>query len=189
MKGDVLTVQVPFMRVRRGLGVGFQQVEEGGALVGPALPTAVWIARAHVLERTLRACGPGTLEVLAFRLGTTPQRLVLIHALVYLAPDLQEAVLFARSGASRITFESLVRIARLPLWQDQREAWQQLTGAGVFERAIRARNPRVVTGEADSTPQESSRSEEHSASLVFQRIPRSGNRPLGEPTESIQGLK
>jgi hypothetical protein len=43
-----------------------------------------------------------------------------------LAPDLQEAVLLSRLEASRVNFHTLLRIARVPLWQDQREAWREI---------------------------------------------------------------
>lgn len=161
MKGDELTVQIPFMRVRRGLGVHFQEAGEGAGYLGPPLPTALWLARAHALEQTLRDCGPGALRVLAQRVGATPQRLVLIHALVFLAPDLQEAVLLSKPEASRVTFDTLVRIARMPVWSNQREAWQKVAGAGAGnERAIGAGNPRAVTENPRSAPQKSSRSGE-----------------------------
>lgn len=124
MKVDELIVQVPFMRVRRGLEVGFQQPGVAGGPIGPPTPLALCLARAQVLDRTLEACGPGSLGILAERLGISPQRLAQIHALVYLAPDIQEAVLLSKAEASRVNFHTLLRLARVPLWQDQRKAWQ-----------------------------------------------------------------
>lgn len=124
MKLDELTVQVPFMRVRRGLEVGFQQPGVEGGPIGPPTPLALCLARAHALDRTLETCGPGSLGILADRLGISRPRLAQIHALVYLAPDIQEAVLLSKAEASRVNFHTLLRIARVPLWQDQRKAWQ-----------------------------------------------------------------
>lgn len=123
MKLDELTVQVPFMRVRRGLEVGFQQPGAEGGPVGPPTPLALCLARAHTLDRTLKACGPGSLGILAERLGISPQRLAQIHALIYLAPDIQEAVLLSKAESSLVNFHTLLRIARVPLWRDQRKAW------------------------------------------------------------------
>lgn len=123
MKLDELTVQVPFMRVRRGLEVGFQHPGAEGGPIGRATPLALCLSRAHVLDRTIEACGPGSLRVLAGRLGISPQRLAQIHALVYLAPDIQEAVLLSKAEASRVNFHTLLRIARVLLWKDQRKAW------------------------------------------------------------------
>jgi len=80
MKVDELIVQVPFMRVRRGLEVGFQQPGVAGGPIGPPTPLALCLARAQVLDRTLEACGPGSLGILAERLGISPQRLAQIHA-------------------------------------------------------------------------------------------------------------
>jgi hypothetical protein len=128
MKVDELTVQVPFMRVRRGLEVGFQQPGVEGGPIGPPTPLALCLARAHTLDQTLEECGPGSLGVLANRLGISKPRLAQIHALVYLAPDLQEAVLLSKIEASRVNFHALLRIARIPLWPDQREAWREIVG-------------------------------------------------------------
>lgn len=126
MKVDELTVQVPFMRVRRGLEVGFQQPGVEGGLIGPPTPLALCLARAHALDLTLEECGPGSLGVLANRLGVSKPRLAQIHALVYLAPDLQEAILFSKREASRVNFHALLKIARMALWEDQREAWREI---------------------------------------------------------------
>ncbi len=128
MKVDELTVQVPFMRVRRGLEVGFQQPGVGGGLTGPPTPLALCLARAHSLDQTLDECGPGAMRILAGRLGISPQRLAQVHALVYLAPDLQEAVLLSKVEASRLNFHALLKIARMPLWQEQREVWRKVVG-------------------------------------------------------------
>ena len=126
MKADELTVHVPFMRVRRGLQVGFQPPGQVGGPIGPPTPLAVCLARAHSLDQTLATWGPGALGVLADRLSVSRPRLAQIHALVYLAPDIQEAVLLSKLEASRVNFHSLLRIARMPLWQGQREAWREL---------------------------------------------------------------
>lgn len=128
MKADELTVQVLFMRVRRGLEVKFQQPGQEGGPLGPPTPLAICLARAHALEQTLEAWGPGALGVLADRLGVSRPRLAQIHALVYLAPDLQEAVLLSKLEASRVNFHALLRIARMPLWQEQRKAWNEIVG-------------------------------------------------------------
>lgn len=128
MKADELTVQVPFMRVRRGLEVGFQQPGDEGGPIGSPTPLARCLARAHVLDLTLEECGPGSLGVLANRLGVSKPRLAQIHALVYLAPDLQEAVILSKREASRVNFHALLKIARMALWQDQREAWREIVG-------------------------------------------------------------
>jgi hypothetical protein len=128
MKADELTVQVPFMRVRRGLEVGFQQPGVEGGPIGPPTPLALCLARAHSLDQTLDDCGPGAMRILAGRLGISPQRLAQVHALVYLAPGIQEAVLLSKVEASRVNFRALLRIARMPLWQDQRAAWCKIAG-------------------------------------------------------------
>jgi hypothetical protein len=64
------------------------------------------------------------------RLGhVTTARVCQILNLVYLAPDIQEAVLFlplTESGRDAITFDDLQSIALIPEWYKQRRMWKQL---------------------------------------------------------------
>jgi hypothetical protein len=64
------------------------------------------------------------------RLGhVTTARVCQILNLVYLAPDIQEAVLFlplTESGRDAITFDALQSIALIPEWYKQRRMWKQL---------------------------------------------------------------
>lgn len=127
MRTEELVVRVPFIRVRRGLKVVFQGAGGKGIPGGPPTPLARCLVRAHVLDQALEDSG-------TFRSGRTQgavsrQRLAQIHALAYLAPDLQEAVLMGTTAASRMDFHTLVRIARMPLWADQRMAWDGVVGA------------------------------------------------------------
>lgn len=131
MRGEELVVRVPFIRVRRGLRVVFQAAGGKGVPGGPPTPLARCLVRAHFLDRALEDSG-------TFRSGRTQgavsrQRLAQIHALAYLAPDLQEAVLMGTRAASRMDFHTLVRIARMPLWADQRKAWDGVVGAASSE--------------------------------------------------------
>lgn len=123
MKVDELTVEVPFMRVRRGLQVTFQKPGEREDSLGRPPRLALCLAKAHVLARSIEAFGPGYSRILAKELGVSQPRVAQLHALVYLAPDLQEAVLLAKAEANRVDFHALLRIARIPLWQDQRRIW------------------------------------------------------------------
>jgi hypothetical protein len=56
-------------------------------------------------------------------------RVCQILNLVYLAPDIQEAVLFlplTQSGRDDMTFGDLQSIALIPEWHKQRRMWKQL---------------------------------------------------------------
>jgi hypothetical protein len=66
------------------------------------------------------------------RMGhVTTARVCQILNLVYLAPDIQEAVLFlplTQSGRDAITFDALQSIALIPEWHKQRRMWKRLQG-------------------------------------------------------------
>jgi len=127
MRTEELVVRVPFIRVRRGLKVVFQPAGGKGVPGGPPTPLARCLARAHVLARAME--DSGTFRSRCPQGAVSRQRLAQVHALTYLAPDLQEAVLMGTVAASRMDFHTLVRIARMPLWADQRKAWDAVVGA------------------------------------------------------------
>lgn len=126
MSSDDLIVRVPYIRVRRGLNVEFQSAGKDGTANGPPTPLARCLAKAHALTHLLAELGPGAISRQAERWAVSRQRLAQIHALTYLAPDLQESVLIGTLEASRMDFHTLVKIARIPLWQEQREAWRKI---------------------------------------------------------------
>lgn len=122
MKEDVISLEVPFLRVRRGLGVGFQ--EAGDDLMdGEPTPMALYLAKAHALDRLLTAEGDGALSRVAKQWGVSRPRVAQLHGLIYLAPDLQMKVLKGSAEASRLNFHSLLSIARHSNWIDQRDIW------------------------------------------------------------------
>lgn len=163
MKEAELSFQVPFTRIRSGLKVSFQV----GSVVGapPGAPTSLGksLAMAHFYDRAILAQGPGALCALARRWGVSPQRLAQVHALVYLAPDLQEAVLLSRPEAGMLTFSSLVAIARKPLWAEQRKAWRRITDPNGRE-SISGLNGAIGNTERAICPQGQARTGE----LAFQ---------------------
>lgn len=122
MSRDELVLQVAFNRVRWGLRLAIHAPTTRGGRT-KATPLAKTLALAHALDRAMEAGGPGTFIRLANAWGMKPQRLALIHVLVYLAPDLQEQVLAGSLEAGRMRFEDLVAFARIPWWPGQREAW------------------------------------------------------------------
>ena len=63
-------------------------------------------------------------------------RISQIMNLIWLAPDIQEEILFMvnRKGYDRITGRALLPIARLISWEDQRRAWKELLRSVANER-------------------------------------------------------
>jgi hypothetical protein len=112
-------------RGRKGLAAG----------PAPAVPpgrvprVARLLALAHRLEQLLRAGVARDYAELG-RLGrVTRARVSQLMSLLYLAPDLQEAVLFLpRTGRGRdpVILRDLLPIAAVPDWKRQRRLWQAL---------------------------------------------------------------
>jgi hypothetical protein len=120
--------------------VHFEQHRRGRKelAVGPA-PTVVppgrvprvarLLALAHRLEGLLRAGVARDYAALG-RLGhVTRARVSQVMSLLYLAPDLQEQVLFlprAQRGRDPVILRDLLPIAAVPDWKRQRRLWQAL---------------------------------------------------------------
>ncbi len=145
MKADELTFHVSFTRIRRGLKVSFLPVSGEGGPNGPPAPLGKSLAMAHFFDQAMTALGPGTLSGLAGRWSIRPQHLAQVHALVYLAPDLQEAVLLSKSEAGKLTFHSLVAIAQRPFWEGQRETLGEGSRTPIGPRAFWAVRGGLVT--------------------------------------------
>lgn len=160
MSGDDLKVQVPFIRVRRGLEVTFQQAGGPQGPCGPPTPLARCVARAHLLSRALDASGPGALARIARQSGVSRQRLAQIHTLVYLAPELQEAILMGTLEASRVYFADLLRIAKRLHWSEQRALWEEVVYSAHPPETNPGRNPPSGNMPLPQPPQKSGRSAE-----------------------------
>jgi hypothetical protein len=97
------------------------------ALAGRVPRVTRLMALAIRLDGLLRA---GTMRSEIARLGhVTTARVCQILNLIYLAPDIQEAVLFlplTRSGRDRVSFGDLQSVALIPEWHKQRRLWKQL---------------------------------------------------------------
>ena len=125
--------QVHFRHAGRGRG---KQVHEGLAPEEPQLPrgrvprVAKLMALALRMDELLRAGEIANHTQLA-RLGhVTTARVSQIMNLVYLAPDIQEAILLlplTQRGRDAIILAELQPIASKPDWRKQRSAWRQLT--------------------------------------------------------------
>jgi hypothetical protein len=124
--------QVHFRHAGHGRG---KQVGEGLAAAEPNLPTgrvprvSKLMALALRLDELLHAGAIGNYAEVA-RLGhVTRARVCQIMNLVYLAPDIQEAILFlprTERGRDRIILADLQPIAATPAWRRQRRLWARL---------------------------------------------------------------
>ena len=87
------------------------------------------LALAHRLEQLLRAGVARDYADLG-RLGrVTRARVSQLMSLLYLAPDLQEEILFlprAERGRDPVILRDLLPLAAVPDWQRQRRLWQAL---------------------------------------------------------------
>jgi hypothetical protein len=122
----------PRRRGRKELAVG---PEPSPAAPGRVPRVARLLALAHRLEQLLRAGVARDYAELG-RLGHVSRaRISQLMSLLYLAPDLQEQILFlprAQRGREPIILRDLLPIAAVPDWKRQRRLWQAL-------RAPRAR--------------------------------------------------
>ena len=126
--------QVHFRNAGHGRG---KQVREGAAPAEPALPpgrvprVTKLMALALHCDDLLRSGAIGSYAELA-RLGhVTRARVCQIMNLVYLASDLQEALLFlppTERGRDRIILADLQPVAALPDWRQQRRRWAEWIG-------------------------------------------------------------
>jgi hypothetical protein len=127
---------------------------EAGAEPPPAAPGRVprvgrMLALAHRLDRLLRAGVVRDYAELA-RLGrVTRARISQVMALLYLAPDLQERVLFlprTERGRDPIILHDLLPIAAAADWRRQRRLWERFwpgtrRGAGARPTGRPGRRP------------------------------------------------
>ena len=116
----------PRRRGRKELAAG---PVPAGATPGRVPRVARLLALAHRLEQLLRAGVARDYAALG-RLGrVTRARVSQIMSLRYLAPDLQEAILFlprTERGRDPVILRDLLPIAAVPDWQRQRRLWQAL---------------------------------------------------------------
>ena len=85
------------------------------------------LALAHRLDGLLKEGKVKRSRDLAHSGGVTATRVSQILVLVALAPDIQEYILFLSAGEGAFIHEARLRtIARQPLWERQREMFEQL---------------------------------------------------------------
>ena len=123
------------------------RLSPGATTVGASLPPgripriAKLLALAHKLDGLVRQGAIADYAALA-RLGHVSRaRVTQIMSLLYLAPDIQEAVLFlppTRRGRDPIHLGQLQAIAGILDWPEQRARWRELWRHGSNEAATSA---------------------------------------------------
>jgi hypothetical protein len=118
-----IVVSAPLHRVRVRHGQGF--VNEAPVVRLPVrrpARVAIMLALAHTIDTAIGAGRLRDQREAAQRLGLTPPRVTQLLALLRLAPDLQERVLFleAVDGVEPVTERELRPVTRLLCWADQR---------------------------------------------------------------------
>lgn len=118
-----IVVSAPLHRVRVRHGQGF--VNEAPVVRLPVrrpARVAIMLALAHSIDAAISAGRLRDQRDAAQRLGLTPPRVTQLLALLQLAPDLQERVLFleAVDGVEPLTERDLRPVTRVLCWVDQR---------------------------------------------------------------------
>jgi hypothetical protein len=123
--------QIEFRRLAKGR----KQMHEAPTLPRPVVPpgrvprVSRWMALALRFEQLLREGHVASYAELA-RLGqVTNARISQIMNLIYLAPDIQEAILFlprTERGRDPVILRDLQPVAAVGDWTKQRTIWQEL---------------------------------------------------------------
>ena len=118
-----IVVATPLHRVRARHGQGFvRQAPVVRLPVRRPARVAIMLALAHAIDTAIAAGRLRDQGVAAERLGLTRARITQLLALLRLAPDLQERVLFLQAvdGLEPLTERELRPLTRLLCWDDQR---------------------------------------------------------------------
>ena len=129
-----LTIERPVHFRRAGHGAR-KELKDGQAAPAPTPGRVPRIARlmalAIRLEEQVRTGVVGSYSELAAAGHVTRARVSQIMSLLYLAPDVQEAILFlprAERGRDPVILRDLLPIAATPDWRRQRRLWATLVG-------------------------------------------------------------
>jgi hypothetical protein len=94
--------------------------------VGNIPRIAKLMALAHRFDGLIQSGAVGSMAGLAAERGISRARMSQIMALLLLAPDLQEQLLFLPKtvrGRDPITLRALRPVCATPIWEEQRERW------------------------------------------------------------------
>jgi hypothetical protein len=125
--GDCM-VSVRLYRARRGRRVGLTSTEPEPA--PPPKPTVLarTLALAHRLQVMLDDGRAENRADLAGQLGFSRARITQIMSLLWLAPDIQEEILFSVSPTGRdlVSTRDVRAIVRVMEWAEQRRLWHEI---------------------------------------------------------------
>jgi hypothetical protein len=124
-----IEVPVPFQPVGRGRPERRSEVEAAALPPGRVPRVARLMALALRLDELVRTGQIGSYSELASLGQVTRARISQILSLLYLAPDIQEALLFLPPtvrGRDAILLADLMPLAALLDWRKQRRLWRQL---------------------------------------------------------------
>lgn len=117
-------------RVQRGRAKVFSQDEPIPSKPEPKRPLRVarMLALAHRMQAMLDSGEVEDQATLARRLGFSRARVTQLLALLLLAPDIQEEILFIMvpPGRDPVTEHGLREVVRATLWSEQREIWARI---------------------------------------------------------------
>ena len=126
-----LIIEAPLFRVRKGLRIGFQGDAETPVVHASKGSTALRsLLLAHRWHQSLEQGEVGSPAKLATRLQVSQQRVSMVLALIFLAPDLQEEILGLRPTRRLDTLglQALLNLARIPSWETQRATLRSKAG-------------------------------------------------------------
>lgn len=131
MLRESLNVEVPFYRRS---GTAKTRFEEAPAPEIPKRPLRVaqMLARAYEMDRLIETGVVRDRAEMARVTGFCDSRVSQIMNLLWLAPEIQEALLVAEiaDGRDWVTAKELMPIARCASWAEQRRAWVQARSRG-----------------------------------------------------------
>lgn len=114
----MLTVEVPLIRLRRGLSIRFASQEPP-----KAPPKATEVARALALgHRIVQMVESGRIRdytEASRRMNVSLPRVSVLVTLTFLAPAIQEDLLLGKPRPADRNFKRLCAIARVPSWSEQ----------------------------------------------------------------------
>jgi hypothetical protein len=129
----MMSVEVPLFRVRNGLKVAFVGGQDPAyPAKGQASTHARSLALGHRLQRALDSGEGASHRELAARMGVSHTRVSMLISLTFLAPTLQEILLWGGPQATRLNFHQVLRISRLPSWADQGREWKEMMRIGQY---------------------------------------------------------
>jgi hypothetical protein len=99
--------------------------------VGNLPRIAKLMALAHRFDGLIRSGAVGSMADLAAERGISRARMSQIMALLLLAPDVQEQLLFLPKtvrGRDPITLRAMRYVCATPVWEEQRARWREIAG-------------------------------------------------------------